>query len=78
MDTQGGENRTMQKMYLLSGLWLGPCKISARVGDVSTVGVGPPLGHSHCQTSQLELGPFSYSPLGPGPGLGGGRGNKLG
>ena len=23
MDNQGGENRTMQKMYLLSGLWLG-------------------------------------------------------
>ena len=68
VDNQGGENRTMQKMYLLSGLWLGACRISALAGDVSSVGVGPALGHSHCPSSQLELGPFFYSPLGPGPG----------
>ena len=39
-----------------------------------------PLGHSHCQTSQLELGPFSYSPLGPGlgPGRGSGQQTRVG
>ena len=76
VDNQGGENRTMQKMYLLSGLWLGACRISALAGDVSSVGVGPPLGHSHCPSSQLELGPFFYSPLRPGPGPGRGSGQQ--
>ena len=68
----------MQKMYLLSGLWLGACRISALAGDVSSVGVGPTLGHSHCPSSQLELGPFFYSTLGPGPGPGRSRGSILG
>ena len=78
MDNQGGENRTMQKMYLLSGLWLGACRISALAGDVSSVGVGPTLGHSHCPSSQLELGPFFYSPLNLVLVLAGSRANKLG
>ena len=77
VDNQGGENRTMQKMYLLSGLWLGACRISALAGDVSSVGVGPALGHSHCPSSQLELGPFFYSPLGPGPGRGSGQHTRV-